>query len=85
MIDLSWYDLQRTEREESILDQSCYGLAGMRGAACFSYAYFSEHVADESSFVFDGRPIEWRMEIHVRRVAIRHGRSDGFLTLTAAR
>ncbi len=35
MIDLSWDDLQRTEREESILDQSRYGLAGMRVAAYF--------------------------------------------------
>ena len=50
-----------------------------------SYAYFSKHVADDSSFGCDGGPIECRMDIHVRRVAIKHGRSDGYLTLTAAR
>ena len=42
-----------------------------------SYAYFSKHIADESSFGCDGGPIECRMDIHVRRMAIKHGRSDG--------
>ena len=37
----------------------------------------------ESSFECDGGPIECRMDIHVRRMAIEHGRSDGYLTLTA--
>ena len=34
-----------------------------------SYAYFSEHVVDESSFRCDAKTIECRMDIHVRRVA----------------
>ena len=33
------------------------------------YADHSKHVADESSFEYDGAAIECRMDIHVRRVA----------------
>ena len=50
-----------------------------------SYAYFSKLVADESSFGCDGKTIECRMDIHVRRMALKHGRGDGYCTLTAAR
>ena len=34
-----------------------------------SWAYFSKHVADESSFRCDAKTIECRMDIHVRRMA----------------
>ncbi len=34
-----------------------------------SYAYFSKHVVDESSFRCDAKTIECRMDIHVRRMA----------------
>jgi hypothetical protein len=33
----------------------------------------------------DGGTIECRMDIHVRRMAIKHGRSDGYWTLAGAR
>ncbi|MCX7389102.1 MAG: hypothetical protein NTX48_20785 [Planctomycetales bacterium] len=33
----------------------------------------------------DGGAIEWRMDIHVRRMAMKRGRSTGYWTLTATR
>ena len=54
-------------------------------ATADSYAYFSKHVVVESRFVCDDGTIKCRMDIHVRRMAIRHGRSEGYGTLTAAR
>gem|GEM_PF-3659283 len=47
------------------------------------YIYFSDHVADE--FGCDGGSRECTMDIHVRRMGMKHGRSEHYYALTAIR